>query len=186
MQPDPNSAFGNEWFLKHLNPHEDMLRAWLKSRFPDRNDIDDIIQEAYLRVMRANETENLRSPKAFLFATARNLALDWSRHDRIVQKFTVAENEFLDVLDTEPDSFENFAQNQDLELLTKAIQNLPPRCRQIFTLRKLYGMPQKKIARMLNLSVNTVSAQLANGIRKCSEYISQHSDWENERGDKHE
>lgn len=63
------------------------------------------------------------------------------------------------------------AHNQELELLTEAIQTLPDRCRQIFTLRKVYGLSQRKIAEQLGLSENTVSAQLTIGVKKCMEFM---------------
>src|SRR3712207_7455445 len=50
------------------------LRAWLTNRFPSERDIDDIVQEAFVRILRARSRGDVQSPKAFLFATARNLA----------------------------------------------------------------------------------------------------------------
>jgi RNA polymerase sigma-70 factor (ECF subfamily) len=63
------------------------------------------------------------------------------------------------------------ARNQELEILTAALQSLPDRCRQIFTLRKVYGMDQAEIARELGLSENTVSAQLTIGVKKCMDFM---------------
>ena len=55
--------------------------------------------------------------------------------------------------------------------MTEAIQSLPDRCRQIFTLRKVYGMSQQQIAQRLGISEHTVSAQLTIGVRKCTDYV---------------
>lgn len=71
----PDSELG-QWFSAHVQPHEAMLRAWLSGRFGGQLDVDDIMQEAYVRVLRARTDGELQAPKAFLFATARNLALD--------------------------------------------------------------------------------------------------------------
>ena len=61
-----------------------MLRAWLQSRFPVGFDLDDLMQEARIRVLRARtEGREMKSPKAFFFATARNLALDHLRHQQV-------------------------------------------------------------------------------------------------------
>ena len=81
------------------------------------------------------------------------------------------ENEALAVLDEGGGIPETIAHNQELELLTEAIQSLPDRCRQIFTLRKVYGMSQPEIARQLGLSENTVSAQLTLGVKKCMAFM---------------
>lgn len=148
-----------------------MLRAWLQSRFREGMDLDDILQEAYLRVLRAHADGHLQSPKAFLFAIARNLALDRLRHRQVARHEPLVKNEQWDVLFDDADVAETVARNQELELLTEAIQSLPDRCRQVFTLRKVYGMSQPDIARKLGISEHTVSAQLTIGVHKCTEFM---------------
>ncbi len=148
-----------------------MLRAWLRSRFESEEDIDDVVQEAYLRLLRARAHGTVDSPKAFLFAVARNLALDRVRHRQVSQAESLAENSALSVLDEGEGIPETIAHHQELELLTAAIQSLPDRCRQIFTLRKVYGLSQGEIAARLRLSENTVSAQLTIGVKKCMAFM---------------
>jgi RNA polymerase sigma factor (sigma-70 family) len=53
-------------------------------------------------------------------------------------------------------------------LLTRAVARLPARCRQVFTLRKVYGLSQKEIAASLSISENTVEQHLAKGVRLCT------------------
>ncbi len=60
----------NDWFLEELYPHEEMLRAWLASRFPTISDFEDLIQEAYIRTVKRSRTKHLVAPKAFLFASS--------------------------------------------------------------------------------------------------------------------
>ena len=159
------------WFAEQVQPHEPMLRAWLLSRVVSRDDVDDIVQEAYVRVLRAKATGPLQSPKAFLFAVARNLALDRMRHQQIARTEPLVETEAMSVLDEGIDIPEAVARSQELSFLTEAIQSLPDRCRQVFTLRKVYGLSQQEIARRLGISEHTVSAQLTIGIRKCTQYV---------------
>jgi DNA-directed RNA polymerase specialized sigma24 family protein len=49
------------------------------ARYPTLTDADDIIQDAIIRVLKARESAELLIPKAFLYATAKNLALDQLR-----------------------------------------------------------------------------------------------------------
>ncbi len=170
--PPPDSELA-QWFTAHVQPHEPMLRAWLRSRFATETDIDDVVQESYMRLLRARERGEVTSPKAFLFAVARNLALDRHRHRQVVPTESLAENEALAVSDDEQGTPEIIAHNQELELLTEAIQSLPDRCRQIFTLRKVYGLSQPEIAEKLGVSENTVSAQLTIGVKKCMAFMLQ-------------
>ncbi len=167
----PPETENNRWFSELVLPHEPMLRAWLQSRFPSGIELDDVVQEAFLRVIRAHARGQLDSPKAFLFATARNLALDRIRHGQVAHNEPLAESEGWDVLYDADDVTETVARNQELELLTEAIQSLPDRCRQVFTLRKVYGMSQRDIAQKLGISEHTVSAQLTIGVQKCTQYM---------------
>jgi RNA polymerase sigma-70 factor (ECF subfamily) len=148
-----------------------MLRAWLNRHFPSIGDLDDIIQEAYLKILQASIKNQLVSPKAFLFAITRNLALDHVRHRKVERVDHLAEIDDLAVMDRDRDVPETIAHAQELELLTEAIQSLPKRCRQIVTLRKIYGLPQKEVAAQLGISEHTVEAQGAIALRKISEFF---------------
>ena len=159
------------WFSDHVQPHEAMLRAWLADRFGSRVAVDDIVQEAYVRVLRAQAEGELYAPKAFLFATARNLALDSLRRHHVSRTDSLVESDLSDVLDDASDVRETVARNQELALLTEAIQTLPDRCRQVFTLRTVYGMTQREIGDRLGISDRTVAAQLAIGVERCTEYM---------------
>jgi len=169
----PRDSESSRWFDEHVRPHESMLRAWLRSRFAQEEDIEDVMQEAYVRLLRARETGRIASPKAFLFTVARNIALDRHRHRQVIGVESLAETEALAVLEEGEGIPETIARHQELEILTQAIQSLPDRCRQIFTLRKVYGLSQADIARQLGVSENTVSAQLTIGVKKCMEFMLQ-------------
>jgi len=151
-----------------------MLRGWLRSRFPAAGDVDDIVQESYARVLQARAQCPIESPKAFLFCTARNLALTRLRHMQVTGDLALTENDFMDVLDESADVRAAVTRTQELELLTQAIQSLPTRCRQILTLRKIYGQSQKQVAAQLGISENTVEAQGTIALRKLGEYFNRH------------
>jgi RNA polymerase sigma factor (sigma-70 family) len=168
---DPEAA---QWFAEHLLPHEPMLRGWLRSRFAAASDVDDVVQEAFCRVLAARQSTPIEAPKAFLFATARNLALMRLRHQRVAAEDSLAELNVSDILDESVDVAETVARAQELELLTEAIQSLPPRCRQILTLRKIYGLSQKEIAAQLGIAEHTVEAQGSIGLKKLADYFARY------------
>lgn len=169
----PPTNFENErWFSEHVLPHEPMLRAWLRRRFGAQVDIDDVVQETYVRILQIRGGDALVSPKAFVFATARNVALDQLRRHGHSRTDFLGEFGELNVLDEHDSIPDTVARNQELALLAEAIQALPRRCRQIFTLRKLYGLSQREIAAQLGISESTVSNQITIGIEKCTEFLS--------------
>lgn len=168
---DPEEA---RWFASELQPHEPMLRSWLRSHFRLAKEIDDVIQEAYVRVLRARASGEVRAPKAFLFVTARNVMLMHLRHLEVARIDPLTEDAFAGILDEGADVAAEVARSQELELLTQAIQSLPTRCRQILTLRKIYGLSQKEVAAELGISEHTVEAQGTIALRKLGEYFARH------------
>lgn len=163
------------WYKEHLRPHEPMLRAWLNSRYSEQIDADDVVQEALIRVLRAWGEEDLKSPKAYFFAIARNLALDHIRRSKVIFNESILNNEAMDLLDEAVSIEETVSRNHELEILTEAIQSLPERCRRVFTLSKVYGMTYNQIAEEMGITFNTVSAQIAIGLSKCGEYMRKHA-----------
>ncbi len=163
------------WYMEHLRPHEPMLRAWLNSRYSEQIDVDDLIQEALVRILRANEEGDLKSPKAYFFAVARNLALDHIRRSKVIFNESLLNSEAMDLFDEAESIEETVSRNQELEILTEAIQSLPERCRRAFTLSKVYGMTYNQIAEEMGITFNTVSAQIAIGLSKCGEYMRRHA-----------
>lgn len=165
---DPETA---RWLAEHVQPHEPMLRAWLQSRFPQLGEVDDVVQEAYSRVLAVLGRTEVHQPKAFFFATARNLALDHFRRRQIARVEPLGGIDELSVIDEGENVAETVARNQEIELMTEAIQSLPDRCRQVMTLRNVYGLSQKAVAAQLGISVRTVEAQVTIGIRRCTEFV---------------
>lgn len=167
----PEFSEQSQWFTEHLQPHEVMLRAWLRSRFPTGLDLDDVIQESYLKILKSRKEEPIKAPKAFLFATARNIALNMIRASNVRGERIAFQIDDIDVLDDVESVQETIARNQELEALTSAIQALPQKCRQVFALCKVYGMTPKEISEELNLSLPTIYRQLSIGVDKCADFM---------------
>lgn len=178
----PESNDSPSWFHVHLLPHEGMLRKWLRGLFPRGCEIDDIVQESYVRVLRAHQTREISSPKAFLFSTARHLAIDTFRqkHHQPTNSLAVIDSD--SVLDESRGTPESIIYTEESKLLHAAIESLPRRCREIFILRKIHGLSQREIAARLGISLNSVSAQMTIGLRKCMVHLAKER---REAGDRH-
>jgi DNA-directed RNA polymerase specialized sigma24 family protein len=72
VESDP--AERARWFTEEVNPHEAALRGYLHSAFPSL-DVDDVVQESYLKLLRARAAGRIASTKSYLFSIARNTAL---------------------------------------------------------------------------------------------------------------
>ena len=170
----PQNPEQSRWFAEEVLPHEAKLRAWLRARFTVVTDPDDLVQEAYARLLQAHATGPIACPRALLFVTARNLALNHLRHQRIERPEGAAEIDALAVADERAGIPESLAHAEDFQILIRAIESLPGRCRQIVTLRKIYGLSQREVAVRLGISEHTVEAQGGIGLRKCIEFFRRH------------
>lgn len=170
MPPPTDQA---RWFAQEVQPHEPALRAYLRSRFPSLHDIDDLVQESYARMLRAREAGKARLTRAYLFVTARNLALDEIRHTNVIAIQSLAEIDESSVVEGRPDAAEAASCDQEVEILAEAIATLPTRCREIFVLRRYRELSHREIARQLGIAENTVNAQLVIAMLRCREYLRQ-------------
>lgn len=170
--PPPDTE-QTRWFNEQVVPHESSLRAYLQGSFPKVHDIDDVVQESYLRVWRTRLAEPIRSTKAFLFHVARHLALDLVRRDRAAPFDRSVDIATLPVAEART-GIDIVCRRDDLALLARAIHALPPRCREIMLLRQRDGLSQKEIAAQLGLSVLTVQVHIVRGLRKVEEFLRQH------------
>jgi RNA polymerase sigma-70 factor (ECF subfamily) len=168
MSERPDSAHS---FADDLFTHRESLAGWLRARFPGLADTENLVQESISRVWRVVSERTVSSPRALLYATAHNLAVDHVRRERVVRIEAIDSMPDLSAIEDSLSPAEAAAHHQELELLTEAIQALPDRCRQVLTLRKIYGLSQKQIAAQLGIAEHTVEAQVANGMRRIAQHL---------------
>ena len=166
-----SSAEQTRWFSEHVHPHESALRAYLSKRFPSLPDHDDLVQETYARLLRVDDPGRLAHPKAFLFTTARNAAIDLFRRRGSQPQEFMEDIIELPLLDPPAGVVETMERRQRREILTEALHSLPERCREVMLLRYLDGCSGKEIAERLGISLGTVKGHLLKGVRDCARFF---------------
>lgn len=150
------------------------LKRFLARFFSDRQDIEDVAQEAYLRAYVAEQQKDIEQPKAFLFRIARNVALtQLTKKSRKITDYleecgASVVVEYGAAADSEAEAFES------LGLYCEAVATLPEKCRQVFLLRKVNGLSHKEIAARMSLSVSSVEKYLLKGILMCKAFVQEH------------
>jgi RNA polymerase sigma-70 factor (ECF subfamily) len=166
--PDTEQA---RWFTEEVHAHDGQLRAYLRGAYPAVRDIDDVVQESYLRTWKARLSHPIESAKSFLFQVARNLAIDVVRRKRSAATETSVDLDSLCVSDDSADVTARLSLQEKIDLLTAALATLPDRTREIVFLRKFRGVPQKEVAARFEISERTVETQLAKGMKRCAAYL---------------
>jgi RNA polymerase sigma factor (sigma-70 family) len=137
------------------------LRRFVRGRVATREDAEDVIQEAYLRVLRYSAEHAVESQERLLFSAAKNLAID-SRRRRYVRTRTATDYAVLEATtQTWPDAHEVVYASQRLNKVERAVAQLPPRCREVFLIHRLDGLSYSQIAVQLGISVSAVEKHMA-------------------------
>jgi RNA polymerase sigma factor (sigma-70 family) len=159
------------WFKREVLCHEEMLMRFLFRVWPRRDEHTDIRQETYARVYEAALKSRPQAPKAFLFATARHLMADRVRRERIVSIKASGEGDYLNVLVDEISPEQRVSATEELAKLARALQRLPPRCREVFWLRRIRDIPQKELAARFGVTEKAIEKLLTTGTRLLTQYM---------------
>ena len=136
------------------------------------HDIDDILQETFIRAYAAAEKTEIRHPRSFMLRTARNLALNHvtSAYSRRTQMEDISSSSITETAEV---VWKRSSSRRERFLgFCRAVRALPPQCRRVFVLRKVYGLTQQEIATYLHMSESTVEKHVAKGLSMCKDSMS--------------
>lgn len=136
-------------------------------------EIEDIVQETYVRVCQSGERDDIQHPRSFMLRTARNLALDHRKRSetRLADSMEELQEDLQELATSADETYDRVAASQEFGHFCEAVRQLPQQCRKAFVLRKVYGYSQKEIAQTLGISENTVEKHIATGIKRCTGYM---------------
>ncbi len=142
------------------------------SRMVPAHEVEDIVQETYIRLRRAVVSQEIQHPQSYLYRTARNLALDSLKrasNSRSVEwqesaHYAASHNDLVFNAIESADTFSRFCES---------VNQLPPRAQRVFVLKKVYGYTQREIATELGISESTVESHVALAVRRCADYMNQ-------------
>ena len=140
------------------------LRRYLTRFLGDASEAQDIAHDAYLRVYPKDGKAAPDNPQAFLYTTARNLAINRLKRRKIAPFNPLAAH-----ADTAPSPLPGVVQQvmarQEFSQLEAAIAALPPGCRAVLLLRKVELLSHQEIAQQLGIAISTVEKQHARALR---------------------
>lgn len=150
------------WIVDEILPHEHAVRQWLR-RFPLVDvGTEDIVQECYARLCAA-QPGDIRNGRALFFRCARNLMIEAARKANIhyLDRSLDWDDE---IADSAPSPERIAAGRQEIDHLKARMLKLPALCRDVFVMRKVYGLSYAQIAQKLRISERSVERQVSNGL----------------------
>jgi RNA polymerase sigma factor (sigma-70 family) len=130
-----------------------VLVRYLTARLQSEQEAKEVAQEAYVRLLQLERPESPEFLRAYLFKTAANLAIDRLRHRRV--RYRVEQTEAPGAISAHSDGEDPaklLLARELTEQLMRFLQELPPKCREVFSLHRLEGIPQREVAARLGFS----------------------------------
>lgn len=150
-----------EWYPSLVRYVQRMLR--------DQAVAEDIAQDAMLELWRRRERLTGDGPfHAYLWQSARNRALNHIRHERVTER---AEPHVVAISPEQPQADAHIVEAEIEQALRRAVDGLPPRCREVFQLSRVRGLKNAEIADALGVSIKAVEAQMGKALRVLREEL---------------
>ncbi len=132
-----------------------------------REAAEEIVEDVFIRIWQHRSgLMSVRNLRVYLYAATKNASLNYlSRKAResITEPFDHINIE-LDRTSVDPEQIMITAEMAGK--IREAVESLPPRCKMIFKLIREDGLRYKEVADILNISVNTIDAQMAIAVKR--------------------
>src|SRR5215472_4195227 len=132
-----------------------------QSRAGHSADSEDIAQDVCLRALAVEQPERVRDPVRYVMRIARNLFLDRQRNRKREAALFDASAAAAEKNGSPLDPERIVAGRQELKIALAAIEQLPPRCREAFTLHRFHALSYAAVARRMGVGAGTVEKHIA-------------------------
>ncbi|WP_346838410.1 RNA polymerase sigma factor [Microbulbifer sp. SAOS-129_SWC] len=174
------SRFTSSWIRREPDAEQQVNRLYAETRdqllaslrrMLEPAQAEEVLQEAYLKLFVALKEDRAMEPRPFLFRVARNLAISHLRHQKVVEQHGISAQYDVQAATLEEAVESQVSREEEQRALVAAINALPPKCRQVFVMRKIDGHSHGEIAKILGISNKTVENHLDRGMRLCRDHL---------------
>ena len=167
-------AIDKDQFLAELVAlHGTRLQQFLARKLDNPEDAAEVAQDAFLRLHRMEQPEQLDNARAFLFQVASNLAIDQLRRKTLHFRFLSSEKNLT--VDGEPPDInaigaspeQIISAREKLDAIYGAVDELPFKTKQAFLLHRKNGLSYNHIAQEMNVSVSSVEKYILQALKHC-------------------
>ncbi|WP_127124757.1 RNA polymerase sigma factor [Pseudoflavitalea rhizosphaerae] len=149
------------------------LASFLKRFSVSDREVDEIIQETFLRVwLQRDKLPEVEFPKAWVFRISSNIIFNYMKRSVTEEnaKNVIGGNAQHKHNDTE----ETLHLHQLMAAIARAVENLSPQRKRIYELSRHDGLTIPEIAEKLGLSNNTVKNTLTSSLQLIREFLQEH------------
>ena len=144
------------------------LEAFARKYTPDAG--EDIVQDVFLKLWERRELVDNVSLASFLFMMVRNGCLNYLKHQQVAESVErrlaeVEDVERLYVADFMPDPSATLMQKELSESIDVIMEQLPPKCKEAFTLSRLNGLKNREIAERMAITEKVVEKHISRALR---------------------
>lgn len=144
------------------------LLRQIAKRTRRRADAEDLLQAAYLRLMRYRESHVVENVPGFLVRTAVNIGVDNYRRERFLADIVP---EIGEASESSPLQDEVLASRARLKRLQDGLSKLSPRTREVFLMHRLDNLKYREIAERLGISSSAVEKHIARAALFLTEWV---------------
>ncbi len=164
-----------------INLNAEAVHSFIHSLLGDRQIVQDLAQETFLRMILAIKNYELRAPfRSWLFRIAVNLCRDHLRRKKvrnIISFFSTEENDNeYNVVDEIQNPLKDLEQKEAMQNINLALKDLPESLRTVFLLRDVQELSYEEIASTLKWSPGTVKSRLFRARKGIAEYLTKLQD----------
>lgn len=141
------------------------LRGFFAKRVSNQSDVDDLVQEVFVHLIRRGQGESIEQVEQYLFETAANVLRDQGRR-RQVRQYEAHESldEAVHVLRTDISPERVLLGRESVALVSEALKQLPERTRDVFVMRAFERHAYAEIARTLGVTQRCVEINMAKAL----------------------
>lgn len=132
---------------------------------------EEIVSDAFVALWnQRSRIAEIRDLKSYLYILVRNGSISYLRKASGRKEISLENlRDFYTLPLTSPENDE--ISDDILEQINKAIEQLPPKCKMVFTLAKVQGVKYKEISTILDISVKTINNHIANALVHISQSL---------------
>jgi RNA polymerase sigma factor (sigma-70 family) len=150
---------------KLFESHNRSLKSFLMARIGNEQEVQEVAQEAYARLLQLDKPGAVSFLRAYLFKTAAHIAVDRARQRCTRERI---DQVLAEVRDMESPSADRYIlASEQLDIVEQALSELPPNYRRAFILRRYHEWSPEQIAQELGTQLRMVRNYISRATVYC-------------------